>query len=154
MFAKMCATNGKCASWALTVLRVVTGLVLLNHGWPKLFGDAATKAGMLAFFESTVLPAPGAMLMLAGALEVVGGILLIVGAFTAITSLVLMLQFAVIILFVKLSNGFSSMELDLFVISSLLVIYSHGAGSMGVESMMSGKKTTTDSGHGSEAMTG
>lgn len=154
MFAKMCATNGKCASWAMTLLRVVTGLILLNHGWPKLFGDAAMKAGMLSFFESTVLPAPGAMLMLAGVLEVVGGLLLILGAFTAVTSLVLMLQFVVIILFVKLTNGFSSMESDLLIFSALLVIHSHGAGAMSVESMMGGKKTTTDGGHGSEAMSG
>ncbi len=150
MLGKM---NSKWAAWTLTLLRVVTGLVLINHGWPKLFGDAAMKAGMLAFFESTVLPAPGAMLMLAGGIEVIGGLLLILGAFVCYTSVVVAIEFLVIILFVRLTNGFSGMELDLFVLASALVLMTTGAGALSVEQMMK-KKGTGDSGHGSEAMSG
>lgn len=150
MLGKM---NAKWASWSLTLLRVVTGLVLLNHGWPKLFGDPSVKAGLLAFFESTVLPAPGAMLMLAGIIEVVGGILLILGAFVCYTTLVVAIEFLVIILFVKLTNGFTSMELDLFVLSSALLLMTNGAGALSAESMMK-KKGSADAGHGSESMSG
>lgn len=154
MFAKWCGKNSTCASWGLTLMRVVLGLILINHGWPKLFGDPSVKAGMLAFFESTVLPAPGVMLMLAGILEVVGGLLLILGAFTVITTTVLMVQFAVIILFVKLTKGFSSMETDLLIFSVLLALHSSGSGAMSVESMMGEKKGIAGAGHGPEAMSG
>ncbi|MBI4122256.1 MAG: DoxX family protein [Parcubacteria group bacterium] len=154
MFAKMSSSRPAWAAWSLTALRIVTGLVLIAHGWPKLFGDPAVKAGMLKFFESTVLPMPGAMLVLAGVLEVVGGVLLILGAFMAITSAILMLEFLVIVLFVKLTKGFSSMELDLMILVALFTLHGHGAGAFGAERLLSDKKGVADGGHASEAIGG
>lgn len=133
----------KCAAWTLTALRVVVGLVLLYHGWPKLFGDEATKAGLVQFFSSTVLPAPSAMVLLAGVLEVVGGLLLILGAFTPIVANVLSIQFVIIVLFVKLKMGWKSMELDLMILAALQVLAAMGSGAFSVEGMMGKGKTTS-----------
>lgn len=140
MWGKMCADKAKCGAWALTGLRVVVGLILLYHGYPKLFGDEATKAGLQAFFASTVLPAPSAMLLLAGVLEVVGGILLVIGAWTKWVTQILTIQFLVIVLFVKLKVGWGAMELDLLILAALQVLCSHGAGTMCVEEMMDKSK--------------
>lgn len=133
----------KCAAWTLTALRVVVGLVLLYHGWPKLFGDEATKAGLVQFFSSTVLPAPSAMVLLAGVLEVVGGLLLILGAFTPIVANVLSIQFVIIVLFVKLKMGWKSMELDLMILAALQVLAAMGSGAFSVEGMMGKGKTAS-----------
>lgn len=134
MFMNM--SKEKCGAWALTALRIVVGLILLYHGYPKLFGDEQTKAGLVQFFSSTVLPAPSAMVLLAGILEVVGGLLLIVGAFTPIAANVLSVEFLVIILFVRLKMGWKSMELDLLILASLQVLAALGSGAMSVEGMM------------------
>jgi putative oxidoreductase len=63
-------------TWAprlLSVLRIVTGLLFLDHGTQKLFG-----------FPARVMDAPAlfSLLGLQGILEVVGGLLIIVGLFT------------------------------------------------------------------------
>ena len=128
-----------CAAWALTALRVVVGLVLFSHGYPKLFGDEATKAGLLQFFSSTILPAPSVMLLIAGVLETFGGLFLLAGAFTGVVANIVSVEFLVIILFVKLKMGWNAMEIDLLILTSLQVLGALGAGALSVEKMM-GKK--------------
>ena len=138
MFKKMCESKN-CTAWSLTALRVILGLVLVYHGYPKLFGDEATKNGLIQFFSSTVLPAPSAMVMLAGVLELLGGLLLILGAYTGIAAQVLSVQFLVIVLFVKLKMGWKSMELDLLILAALQVLAAMGAGALSIEGLL-GKK--------------
>ncbi len=140
MFSKM-FSGQKSNAWALTILRVIVGLVLIYHGYPKLFGDEATKNGMIQFFSSTILPAPAAMLLVAGILEVLGGILLVLGAYTGVAANILVVEFLVIIFLVKLKMGWKSMELDLLMLAGLLVIAHVGSGALGIESLM-GKKET------------
>ncbi len=128
-----------CAAWALTALRVVVGLVLLSHGYPKLFGDEATKAGLVQFFSSTILPAPSTMVLISGILETVGGLFLLAGAFTSVVANLVSVQFLVIVLFVKLKMGWNAMEIDLLMLTGLQVLAALGAGALSVEKMM-GKK--------------
>jgi putative oxidoreductase len=73
------------ASWSgllLSALRVMTGLLLLQHGLTKLFQFPLTE-----YFKDGV---PLFSLMgLAGVLELAGGILIILGLFTRTTAFVL-----------------------------------------------------------------
>lgn len=135
----MLMSKETCGAWALTAMRVVVGLVLLAHGYPKLFGDEATKAGLVQFFSSTVLPAPAAMVMISGILETVGGLFLLAGAYTGLAANIVSVQFLVIVLFVKLKLGWKSMELDLLMLAGLQVLAALGAGALSVEKLM-GKK--------------
>lgn len=153
MWQKTCKTICKrCAPWGLTALRVVLGAILINHGYGKLFGDTS---GMLAFFESTVLPAPGFMLMLAGIIEFFGGILLVAGLFTRVVASIVIVQFVVIVLFVKLQMGFSKMELDLIILASAFALSCLGAGAAGIDEFVHKKKGTGErGGHGQEAIGG
>ena len=71
------------ASWQATILsvmRIVTGLLLMQHGGQKAFGFPAPQHGP---FELVSL------LGLAGVLELAGGALIIVGLFTRPTAFVL-----------------------------------------------------------------
>ncbi len=71
-----------CAGWVphlLSVLRIITGFLFMEHGTMKLFG-----------FPSPIGDIPLLSLMgLAGTLEVVGGFLILVGLFTQPVSFIL-----------------------------------------------------------------
>lgn len=73
------------ASWSgplLAALRVLTGLLLLEHGTTKLFHFPATDY----FPAGQALPP---LMLVAGILELVGGILIVLGLFTRLTAFVL-----------------------------------------------------------------
>lgn len=71
-------------SWAprlLSILRIMTGLLLLQHGTAKLF-----KVPVIPTFANLSLTSlPG----IAGILELVGGVLIILGLFTRPTAFIL-----------------------------------------------------------------
>lgn len=71
-------------SWAprlLSILRIMTGLLLLQHGTAKLF-----KIPVIPTFANLSLTSlPG----IAGILELVGGVLIILGLFTRPTAFIL-----------------------------------------------------------------
>ena len=71
-------------SWAprlLSILRIMTGLLLLQHGTAKLF-----KIPVIPTFANlSITSLPG----IAGILELVGGVLIILGLFTRPTAFIL-----------------------------------------------------------------
>lgn len=143
-----------CAPWGLVVLRIALGAILINHGYIKLFGESAE---LLAFFESTVLPMPGFMLLLAGVIEFFGGILLVLGLWSRVISLIVALELVVVILFVKLSQGFTAFELELLIVGSAFALSSLGSGAYSLESYWKNKGKKEQSmkgGHGGEAIGG
>jgi putative oxidoreductase len=69
------ALSDTCAAWTprvLSILRIATALVLLQHPLSKLFG----------FPVATNMPAVGALTWYAGVIEIVGAPLLLIGLFT------------------------------------------------------------------------
>jgi putative oxidoreductase len=70
------------ASWSgslLSALRIMTGLLVLQHGLSKFFGWPAAAPG-----ESL-----GALMIIAAILETIGALLIIAGIFTRVTAFVL-----------------------------------------------------------------
>lgn len=65
------------------VLRVVTGLLFLEHGTSKILHFPINDA-MVGMYTQM-----GSMTMITGIIELIGGILVILGAFTRITSFIL-----------------------------------------------------------------
>ncbi|MGE0740983.1 MAG: DoxX family protein [Hyphomonadaceae bacterium] len=66
----------------LSLLRIVSGLLYLEHGTAKLFSFPATE-----MFAQP--PEMGSLMWIAGVLETVGGALLVIGLFTRPTAFVL-----------------------------------------------------------------
>jgi putative oxidoreductase len=66
----------KFAPQMLSILRIVSGLIFMAHGWQKHFGFPPRGPGV------TVGPELWSMSGVAGLLEIVGGPLLILGLFT------------------------------------------------------------------------
>ena len=81
---------------ALSLLRIVTGLLFLEHGMMKVFGFPAGPG----LFH---LPP---LLMLAGLIEVVGGVLVILGLFTRPAAFIMSGEMAVAYFMYHLPLGF------------------------------------------------
>ncbi len=85
---------------ALLALRLILGVVMIAHGYSKVFG------GMAHHIESVHrLGFPGFMAYLSAGAEFFGGILLILGLITRIAALAIFINMLVAVLGVHLKNG-------------------------------------------------
>ncbi|HEU0052877.1 MAG TPA: DoxX family protein, partial [Longimicrobium sp.] len=84
----------------LTLLRVVAGLMLAQHGAQKILGALGGVDGKGA------TPPAFSQFWFAGVLELVGGILVALGLFTAIVAFILSGEMAVAYFQVHAGNGF------------------------------------------------
>ena len=82
----------------LGILRIVTGLLFLQHGMAKLFG-----VPHVAMFDGLQL---FSLLGLAGVLELIGGLLMVVGLFTRLTAFILSGEMAVAYFMAHAPHGF------------------------------------------------
>lgn len=81
MSVSLSARAASFAPQVLSVLRIVSAFLLLQHGSAKLFG-----VPKVAYFDNLPL---FSLIGVAGLLEVVGGVLLLIGLFTRPTAFVL-----------------------------------------------------------------
>ena len=118
---------------ALLILRVVLGIVMIYHGWPKLTNlggtiEGFTGMGIVAAIFATVA-------------EVLGGMLMLVGAFTDIAGLMFAIDMLGAIIFVHAKNGFSAgkggIEFPLLLLATALAIALAGPGRYAVGSSTS-----------------
>ncbi|MBA3317262.1 MAG: DoxX family protein [Gemmatimonadales bacterium] len=89
---------------ALLILRVVLGIIMLYHGWPKLTDLGGTIEG----FAGMGVPLPALSAIFATVAEVGGGLLLLVGVLTDIAGLLVALDMLGAITFVHAKNGFGA----------------------------------------------
>ena len=120
-------------NWALLILRVILGLILLIHGWPKIKDLKATSQSFSAMgfkpamFWGTIV----ALVEFLGGLALIGGLLVQVVAF------LVAIQFIVIILKVKRGKGFAGgYEFDLLIIAASLILFTIGGGAFGLDNIL------------------
>lgn len=95
----MSATNTWCAKWApqlLSILRIVTAFLFMEHGGMKLFGFPSPMGDISLF----------SLMGLAGALEVFGGLLILIGLFTRPVAFILSGEMAFAYFMAHAPNGF------------------------------------------------
>lgn len=115
---------------AYLIVRVTAGLMLIPHGWPKVFGRGAT--GVATMLTNYGIPAalPSAYLIMA--LETIGGILIAIGLFTRPIAALLVIEFLVIIFVAHWPKGYAvgagGIEYPLFWGLILLAILLRGGG--------------------------
>ena len=121
------------SDWAILILRVVLGSILLVHGVQKVRG----WSGALQSFEKMGFKPGTLWLTAATAIEVGGGSLLILGLFTQIVALLVAFQFIVIILKLKWRAGFiGGYEFDLLILGTALLLATVGGGAYDLDALL------------------
>ncbi len=88
---------------ALLILRVVLGIIMLYHGWPKLTNLGGTIEG----FTGMGVPLPVLAAVFSTVAEVGGGLLLLVGVLTDVAGLLIAIDMLGAIAVVHAKNGFA-----------------------------------------------
>jgi putative oxidoreductase len=123
---------------ALLLARVVTGVVLIAHGWQKLVTNGV--AGTAEGFEAMGIPAAPAAAVIATVIELVGGVLLVAGAATAVVGVLVALVMLGAALFVHVGAGIfataGGWELVGVIGAAALALAATGAGRFSVDRVL------------------
>jgi len=117
---------------ALLVVRLVVGVIMIGHGYPKIFGGLSHHVQMVGN-----LGLPGWLAYLSAAAEFFGGIMVIAGACTRCASFAIVIDLAVAIWKVHwknglLGNGGYQFPLALATLAFALIFF--GAGPLSIDS--------------------
>lgn len=147
MFRKLISTTD---DYALTVLRLVLGIVFFAHGAQKMlgwFGGFGFKGTMGFFTQQLHLPAPFAVLAICA--EFFGGLGLIFGLLTRVAAFGITCNMVVAILMVHLPNGFfmnwygnqkgEGFEYHLLALAMTVALMIKGAGALSIDRAISGR---------------
>jgi putative oxidoreductase len=147
MFGKLISTTD---DYALTVLRLVLGIVFFAHGAQKMlgwFGGFGFKGTMGFFTQQLHLPAPFAVLAICA--EFFGGLGLIFGLLTRVAAFGITCNMVVAILMVHLPNGFfmnwygnqkgEGFEYHLLALAMTVALMIKGAGALSIDRAISGR---------------
>ena len=118
---------------ALLALRFALGVIMIAHGYPKVFGGLSEHV-----HHVSNLGLPGWLAYCSAAAEFFGGILLVVGLFTRIAALAIFINMSVAIWKVHwknglLGNGGYQFPLALAVMACALIFF--GAGPIALDSI-------------------
>ncbi len=125
------------APYSFTLIRVALGLILIPHGFGKLFLNDAVPASRNFVMFGWAYPLAWAYFI--GALEFCGGILLALGLFTRAVALAFTVEMAVIcfgVLWPNWSWGNRGMEYALFMGVVALAIFFHGGGRLSLDNLL------------------
>jgi len=135
---KLMSTND---SWGLLGLRLVTGVIFIAHGLPKLgFMGGGGLEGIAGWLGGMGVPFPMLNAVLVTASETVGGVMLIVGFMTRFAAATQVIAMLVAIFMVHWSNGFTAnggYQWALLMAAAAFTLMMDGAGRYSVDRMMS-----------------
>jgi putative oxidoreductase len=145
MFRKLVSTSD---DYAITVARLVLGVVFFAHGAQKMlgwFGGYGFSGTMNFFTQMMHIPAPLAFLAICA--EFFGGLGLIVGLLGRVAALGISMNMLVAIFTVHIRNGFfanwtgqqkgEGVEYHLLALALLLLIMIKGSGALSVDRALS-----------------
>lgn len=127
---------------AIAILRIVTGVVFLAHGYQKvfIFGHAGVAQG----FAGMGIPAAGLAAGLVAAIELLGGLALVLGIGTRIAAVLLALDMLGAVLLVHARNGFflpNGAEFALTLLGAVAALAIAGAGALSIDRVVGRRGT-------------
>jgi len=96
---------GLASDLAYLIVRVTAGLMLIPHGWTKVFTNGV--GGVTGMLTRYGVPMPGMFAYVIMALETIGGIMIAIGLFTRVVAALLVVEFLVIIFVAHWPKGYS-----------------------------------------------
>src|SRR4051812_38715700 len=124
----------------IAIIRIVTGLVFLMHGWQKVFTFGFP--GVTGAFTKMGVPMPGVTGPFIALLELLAGIALIIGLLTRLAALGLMFDMLGAILLVHLKGGFflpAGYEYALLLFATSLALVVGGPGSLSADATLASR---------------
>lgn len=119
--------------YALMALRVFLSVIMLRHGYGKIFGGSFG----VPFFDKVGIPWPSLLGPFVSFLEFFGGLCLLVGLFTRYLGVLFCIQFMVAgwALWFGLGSGgsFGKAEYPLLIVFSSAVLAAYGSGAWAVD---------------------
>ena len=112
------------------ILRIVLGLILIYHGYPKLF---KAFQGTVSYFESVGIKPAKFWVIVVGLVEFLGGIFILIGFLTQLAAILVSLEFLFIVFGLKIKKGFKELEFDLAILAIALSLIFLGAGAFAVD---------------------
>ena len=110
-------------------IRVLTGIIFIAHGTPKLVNIPGTQ-----HFFSHALGFPPEMAVITALLEVIGGFALLFGVLTRIAAILFIIEMIGATLAVKLSKGFvGGYDFDLLIMAVSISLLLTGPGQPSIE---------------------
>ncbi len=117
--------------WVLALLRIILGILLLLHGWPKLKDLKTTSTNFTAM---GFIPGGfwGPLVALA---EFFGGLAIILGVWTEFAAAIIAIQFLVITIWkiIRRQPFVGGLEYDLLILGVALLILAQGAGAFSLD---------------------
>lgn len=134
---------------ALVILRLVTGLTMVLHGWQKLTGPGLSGVGdMFAGMDVPLAAVAGPLTLL---VELVGGILILLGLATRAVAALFALVMLGALVIVHLSAGFfvadGGYELVLLLAGLGAALAVAGPGAWSLDAIVAGRRGATQEGH-------
>lgn len=138
------STSAQRMATALTVLRVVVGIVFLVHGGQKLF--VFGFGGTIGFFTQVGIPLPTVTGPLVALVEFFGGLALIAGLLTRLAALGLAIDMLGAILLVHLKGGFflpNGFEYALTLLAATTALALAGPGAYAADDVIAARRAGT-----------
>jgi putative oxidoreductase len=129
------------AGAALLVLRLTLGIVMLAHGYQKVFTFGF--AGITQGFTQMGVPLPGVTAPLVSLLELLGGVALIIGLLTRLAALGFVFDMLGAMAFVHFKNGFflpTGFEFAFTLLGVSIAVMLGGAGIASVDGMIAERR--------------
>lgn len=114
------------SDYALLLLRLALGFIMVAHGWPKIKNLRGTGDWMASVgFRPGILWA-----VVAGIVEFLGGLALIAGLYVQVVAALMVVQFAVITVWkiAKREKFTGGMEFDILILAAALALLVLGGG--------------------------
>lgn len=125
---------GKHRSYAYLTLRILLGIILIAHGYGKLWGGAPGWEAWTGMVTTLGFPFPIFTAYFVGFAELIGGAMIMLGLFTRYAAALLAGVMLVAILTVKLSKGLiGGYELDLGLLAGFITLMFTGAGKISLD---------------------
>ena len=126
---------------ALALVRIITGIVFIAHGYQKLF--VRGLSGVQQSFAQMGAPMPMVTAPLVTLLEFFGGIGLVIGLLTRLIGLGLAIDMLGAVMLVHLANGFflpSGYEFALLLMILSLALFIGGPGRYSVDAVIANRR--------------